>query len=295
MNLICDARDYLAERDLSKGHAENICRSVRLFGEFLERPARRADLVERRVNRWLADVATRRSSATVMGHRRAITAVWNWLAEQSLVKPYDVRRLRKVKVVTPTPKPWSMKQVKILLVAAGEMRQVLPNGLIAGEVLSAIVLCSYSTGLRVSDILDLRNDDLVDGRLSVIQSKTGQPHTIELGNDAAAALNRISTAAGERLIPISRRQLRYWTDRLFHFATRYGFDRMPGQGIGTLRKTGATEVARHYGLEQAARFLGHIGGVEIARKHYVAPEALGSPPQPPRIKHGRSIRKRRHY
>ncbi len=278
-----DLESYISERDLDKNHEANYRRSIRFFGDFLAHPATRDDLDEPVVNRWLHFIAQRRKPPTVMGHKRSITAIWNWLYEQHLVRAYDVRRLRRVKIEYPPPQAWTLTQTRILLDAAAVLPGRLRCGLDASQLMTAVVMLGYMSGLRLKDQRLLKPDDLSGTILSVLQNKTGHPHTIDIGVDATAALMPLIEVGGKHMIPVAERTLRTWTERLFAIAEANGFNKRERQGIGTLRKTGATEVARIGGLEAAARFLGHKGGTETARRHYVAPEALGQTPTPPSL------------
>lgn len=283
MLLKTDLENYISERDLDRNHEGNFRRSVKFFGDFLNRPATREDLDEPVVNRWLHYIAQRRKPPTVMGHKRAITALWNWLYEQHLVRAYDVRRLRRIKIEYPPPQAWTLSQTRVLLHVAAELPGRLRCGVDASQLMTAVVMLGYTSGLRLKDQRLLKPDDLSGTILSVLQNKTGHPHTIDIGADAAAALQPLIAIGGKKMLPVAERTLRTWTDRLFTSAEANGFNKRVGQGIGTLRKTGATEVARISGLEAAARFLGHKGGTETARRHYVAPEALGQTPTPPSL------------
>lgn len=276
-----DIEDYIAEKDLEKDCENNYRRSVRFFGEHLGRPATREDLQERIVNRWLKSVSLERSPSTVMGHRRSITALWNWLYEQQLVAPYDPRRLRQIKIDYPPPRAWSHSQLRILLKAAGEMRGVLRSGVLARDLMTACVMLGYTSGLRPKDQLLLTKDNLTGTRLTLVQNKTGHPHSIDVGRDVADSLAKLDVCGSEYLIPVTKRTMRTWCEKLFALAELQGFTKRRGESLGHLRKSGATEVARQHGLEAAAKFLGHKSGTEIARRHYVEPSALGDTPRPP--------------
>jgi integrase len=277
--LISDCRDMNLENPVAPLTAKNYERSFRYFGEFLGRPAQRSDLVERTINEWLAAIAGR-SASTVLGHKRAVTVLWNWLAGQNLVRPYDSRRLRRVTVQLSPPRSWAVDQVRALLEGAATLSQPCDHGT-AAEMLRAWVLLGYESGLRPGDIRRLRPADVAGDVISITQHKTGRPHTFRITPATRAALEPLIAAGRETLFPPSKRQIEKWQARLFFASKPFGFFKQRGQGLGTLRKTTATEICRRDGVSAAARALGHVSGVGIALRHYIAPDAIGETPSPP--------------
>jgi integrase len=281
--LLVDVENMLLERPVDPATGANYRRSVRFFGDHLERPAERSDLREPIVNRFLASVAAVRSSATVLGHKRSLTAVWNWLAEQRLVDDYHARRLRRVSLVTPPPRAWSLDQIRQLLEAAGQLPGQLAHGCTAAQLMTAWVLVGYETGLRPSDLRVLRPADIAGGVITLTQHKTNRPHVCTLSPLALEALRPLLATGSATVFPPRKTTMRRWELRLFKFAEKFGFVRLEGQALGTLRKTNATEVCRRDGLDAAARSLGHVSGSGIAKRYYVAPDAIATTPTPPAL------------
>lgn len=281
--LLLDVENMLLERPVDVNTGKNYMRSIRFFGDYLHRPATRDDLVETVVNRWLAAVSAVRSSATVLGHKRSITAVWNWLAEQRLVEDYNARRLRRVALVLPPPQAWSITQLRALLEGAESMPGRLAAGYTAAELMRAWVLVGYETGIRPKDLRALRPRDIQGHRIAITQNKTKRQHSCTISPAAVAALAPLIAAGGTTVFPSSKATMRRWELRLFDTASQFGFDRLRGQALGTLRKTNATEVCRIDGIDAAARSLGHVSGTDIARRYYVAPEAISEPTRPPAL------------
>lgn len=284
----------IAERPVERDTGQNYRRSIRFFGTHLGRPATADDLKEQLVNDWLATVAKARSPATVRGHKASITSVWNWLAEQRLVEPYHPRRLRRIRVTTPAPMPWSMDQVRSLLKGADALKGRLLSGLAASDLMRAWVIVGYESALRPSDMRRLSPRSILGSRIVVVQHKTGQPHSCTLSPTALESLQPLIAIGGETLFPSSKDTIRRWELLLFESAKEYGFTRQRRQGIGTLRKTNATEVCRRDGIDAAAKSLGHISGTMIARRHYVAPDAIAETPSPPALIHALAKPKRNH-
>jgi len=282
MLLINDLESMLLERPVGALTAKNYLRSIRFFGEFLGRVAMRSDLVERQVNQFLAGVARGKSALTVLGHRRSLTTIWNWLAGQDLVSPYDPRRLRKIAIVVEPPRPFTLAQVRQLLNAANQIDHPCQHGT-ASEMLRALIWVAYESGLRCSDLRRLTPADVQRDVITIVQHKTGKPHSFRLSPTARRALEPVLKAKNKTIFPASKFAIDRWGKRLFFQAQKIGFNRTPRQGLGSLRKTHATEVCRNHGLESAAHALGHVSGTTIARRFYVEPDAISAAPPPPPI------------
>lgn len=285
MHLADDVETLIAERSICEGTQNQYRRSVRCYSEFLGKPAERGHLVEPSINRWLMSVEKKRSPETVLGRKRGITAVWNWLAEQQLVPHYNPNRLRRIKTPEHVPKAWSLDNERALLAAAATMPGRLACGVTAVELLTAWVWIGYESGLRPSDILRIRVDQ-VGKTVSIVQHKTGKPHTFSLSEAALAALEPLCQPGRDAAFGLPRSTARRWELKLFEAAEPFGFTRSRGQALGTLRKTHGTEVCRHSGLAAAAQSLGHVSGTLIARQSYVQPDAIQKPPAPPRLDNG---------
>lgn len=280
--LAADVEVLIAERSICAGTRDQYRRSVRCYSSFLGRPADRPDLIEAVVNRWLVFLGDTKAPETVKGRKAGITAVWNWLAEQGELRGYDVNRLRKIKTTPKAPVAWSVENVRALLAGAADVRGSLACGLPGRDFLAAWVWLAFESGIRPSDARLLRVDQL-DQVITIVQHKTGKQHTFRLSEAALEALNRCARAGRDRLFGLPRSTSRRWELILFREAEKHGFKRRRGQALGTLRKTHGTEVCRSHGLEAAARSLGHVSGIEVARRSYVEPAAYCAPVQPPSL------------
>jgi integrase len=285
MLLSVDVESLIAERPICVGTQNQYRRAVRCYSQFIAQPATRADLVETSVNAWLVSLAPRMSPESVRGRKAGLTAVWNWLAGQHLVDAYNPLRLRRIRVPEKVPQAWSVASVRMLLAGAAAVRGRLACGVSASEWLTAWVWVGYESGLRPSDLLLLRASQVSDS-VTLVQHKTGKAHSFRLSAAAQAALRPLIACGREMVFGVPRSTARRWELKLFAAAEVFGFQRRRGQGLGTLRKTHATEVCRADGLSAAALALGHSSGTLIARRHYVQPDAIAPPPAPPRLYHG---------
>ena len=282
--LIDDVETLIAERPICVGTQNQYRRSVRCYSAFLAKPAERPDLQEHSINRWLISLEQSKAPETVRGRKAGITAVWNWLAEQSFVPHYNPNRLRKINLPDKIPRAWSLANVQSLLQGAAEVEGILDCGLLASELLTAWVWIGYESGLRPSDILRIRVDQVAP-HTAIIQHKTGKPHCFQLSDAAIAALSPLLRPGREAAFGLPRSTARRWELKLFAAAEKFGFVRTRGQALGTLRKTHGTEVCRASGLTAAAQSLGHVSGTSIARRSYVQPDAIADPPPPPSLYH----------
>lgn len=280
--LLHDLQSLQDERPVTEGCYKNYRRSIQSFGTFLRRPAKRSDLTERLVNAWLSSIAGDRSPATIRTYKNGITIIWNWLAEQGLATPYNPRRLRRISNDIEPPQPFSLAQLELLLAAARLIKSPCRYGT-ATEMLTAFILVAYESGLRPSDLRRLRPTDLTTPDVTIRQNKTGKSHSFRLSPVAMAAIQPLIAAGNETVFPATKYELDRWNKRLMKFAKKLGLKRRSRQGLGTIRKTHATEICRHHGLEVAARSLGHVTGTRMARDHYVAPSAIEATPLPPPI------------
>lgn len=283
--LISDVEDLIAERPICLGTQNQYRRSVRCYSSFLEKPAERTDLIEPVVNRWLLSLEGTKEPETIKGRKAGITAIWNWLAKQGEVGHYNPLRLRKIKLPEKVPVAWSVENVRALLGGAGEVSGTLRSGLAASDFLTAWVWLAFESGIRPSDARLLRVDQ-IGQVVTIIQHKTGKLHSFQLSSHAIAALQRCCLSGHDRLFGLPKSTARRWELLLFKAAEKHGFTRQPGQALGTLRKTHGTEVCRRFGLEAAARSLGHVSGVQVARRSYVDPTAYPAPLEPPSLHDG---------
>lgn len=284
--LIDDLNALTSERQLDHGTEANYRRAIRNYSTFLGHPALRADLTEAQVNAWLKHLETQYKPPTVIGHKRGITVLWNWLASRNEVPHYNQNRMRRIRVPRKPPVAWSIQNVIALLKAAQQMPGKLRCGIKLSDLMTAWVSVAYETGMRPKDMMLLTFSSIVQNRVFIVQHKTQQPHMCSLSKPTMDAIERLRREGTDAVFGIPKSTMRAHEVRLFELAKTFGFDRRKGQSVGTLSKTHGTEIAREHGLEAAAHSLGHISGTNIARDHYVQPDALAMPPAPPEIDYG---------
>ena len=143
-------------------------RCLRLFGEFLERPAVLADLTDKSVGkflRWLIEVGGVKPT-TANGYVKQVKAIWVWAARKRLVR--DFPTIDKLPESKPIPMAWTREDLAKLIEASRRF-----PGSVDGVPLAALWVAfhfvEWDSGERTGAMLDLRWEwlDWKSGHLSV--------------------------------------------------------------------------------------------------------------------------------
>lgn len=243
---------YVLIRSLSRGAAYLLRWSVRSFGRYLGHDPTTADLTDSAVSAWLASLASKSAPATRAEHRTHILSVWRFAARRGYcLPPVDVRRERAPE---PQPEAWTVAEVRRLLAVCDQMG---PDG----DYLRIEISAAYESGIRKSDLHGLRRDQIGETISGYRMSKTAWPHEPRLRPETVVA---ILARAGDRPLacPWGPRKYRQLWARLRQLA---GVDGRGG--CQRLRRTGATWIAVHQGIDAARGYLGHRSAEMV--RHYV--------------------------
>ena len=149
----------------------------------------------------------------------------------------------------------------------------------AGELISAWMGFKLLTGLRQSDILSLKLEQLKPDGIHVGIHKTGKPLIIEWSDELREAVNRI------RKMPRPIRGMHLFCTRRGTPYTRGGFSSIWKRKMNRAVKEGVlankftehdlrTKTGSDADLEHATRLLGHASP-QVTKKHYRAkPETV---------------------
>lgn len=269
-----------AERPVARITEEQYSRAIRCYSRFLGRPAEVADLETGRANEWLAAVAKRAAPRTILNRKRGLTAVWNYATDRGLAPAYESRRLRRVRIPRGVVEAWSIDQVEALFAAAQALPGSTACGIPAALLMSAVCSIAYETGIRPSDWrrITWESIDFQKRTARFTQHKTGFVHVVGFSVLTGELLERLRAYGRERVVPVGAGSIRRWEVQLFALAaSRFGFARRAGQGIGTLRKCHATAVYLQSGESAAAASLGHVSGTAVATQYYIASSATRDP------------------
>ncbi len=209
---------------------------------------------------WLREMEATGLKASTIGVRlaaaRCLYGALRWAGATELDP------LRDARPATDTVEPWEKRQPyseddvrKLILCATGDDL--------------ALVLLGAHAGLRVSEMLALRWDDidLARRQLVVCKGKGGKPRTVAMSRSLAAALADLRETGecvvgnGASYVLPYRSTVAAWK-RLNKVCVRAGVAK---RGIHSLRHAAGTRVVQETGsLEEAAHHLGHAS-IETTR------------------------------
>ncbi|WP_168164449.1 tyrosine-type recombinase/integrase [Pirellula sp. SH-Sr6A] len=171
---------------------------------------------------------------------------------------------------------WTPEEIVAVMRASKELSGSLHFGVAAGPFFYALIWVAYDTGLRPSDLFRLTwsQFDSYQKSILLVQNKTQKPHITFLREESIQALAAIKDPSRDRIFPLTWGCARRWMEKIFKDAQRYGFKRVRGKNLGTLRKSNATQIYISHGESAAAESLGHTSGTRIVRKHYIDHRAL---------------------
>ncbi len=227
------------------------------------------------INQWLASLV--QSPTTRSNYRRMALTLWRYAIDLKLTA-HPIGRVARVKARTKPPIAWSMEEMARLIRAARSLNYHFRSGCPASLFFEGWIRAGFETGLRFSDLLALRTEQLRDHRLFVAQNKTGQPIAKVLTGDCVACLRKLSVLGdGETFFDwaIKHRWLRVHFRRLCEKAGVSGTPKW-------LRRSGATAVEA-VSPGSAGKFLGHLSP-GLAARFYIDPTLLPNAcPSPPAI------------
>lgn len=275
--LISDVLDaYLLERNASERYRESLRRTVKRLAAYGIKNT--CQLTTDSVQKFLAAVPV--GQTTRHNYRRETYTLWRFAFERAVT---DVApRLRRIPPARRPVRAWTLEQVQHLL-ALSERDQTFLHSktdVRRRHVLPAWILVAWDSGLRFSDVLNLRHSDIRNGCVSVVVSKTGCVETRRLSPACAAAIKALPRSPDGSLF-------RWVLNRRAAMKMWRGFlDANGVEGSSKyLRRAGATQVTANHGPQAASAFLGHSPGNEhLARLHYIDASLAMIPKGPPPLR-----------
>lgn len=146
-----------------------------------------ADIELERARAWAASLADRRSPASIGNAIAGLKVFTRWLVAEDHLRTDPLARLRKPRTVAPPIRPMDEDHVRALL-------GTMPRSM------RALVIVLLDTGLRISEALDLRIDDVGPGFIRVRHGKGGRERLVPFGKVADATLRRYLSK--ERRVPV---------------------------------------------------------------------------------------------
>lgn len=266
---------YEADRDIKKNTRMQLVYSVRSFHRYFVprfgREATLADLTDDLVNEWLLEMKNAgKSQAYIRTQRVWIVTLWraSYEAERCETFPKRVRRIKKPEGI---PEAWTPEQVRLLLAAASTLTGYYRfTGYKKSLWWTCFILVAWDTALRLGDLLTIRSDQITpDGRIVLVQAKTGWVHEARLRPETMAALTQLGTLPREGcILPWNEKTLRHLFTcfrEILKVAGLRGSSRW-------LRRSSATAIEQQF-PGAAMAHLGHRTP-GLAYKHYVDPRLV---------------------
>lgn len=262
------AANYNLLRDVKAETIRQYTITARLFETWAGGPVQLRDLDEQSVSAWLRDyAATGVEPETVRSKKVGLLALWRAAADDGLCEP-PTRRIRSVRCPYKPPTCWTWEEVSTLLSACQELKRWHKTGLRRSAWFDLAIRISWDTGLRQGDQWRLPVSDVrPDGRVNLVQSKTGRPVACQLAPSTIEALCLSLELAPRQLVTPWLSSHETFDDQFKRLVTRAGI--RPGTWKW-LRRASATDVE----LQRpgaASVHLGHVPGSRIAERSYIDP------------------------
>ncbi len=220
-------QDLFGERPLERHTVLQYRKSNQCFGEFLGHPATTEDLVESRINAWLASL-TKISTTTVHNRKRGMTAIWNYAAERAWCGITIGAAYGKPKRSTGGDGA-ERRDIRTLLEAARLLQGCMRCGIPATDLLIARIRIGFETGLRAGDVLRLTFSQLDGNEIRLVQRKVKRPHKVEISMHTVHAIDVIRFPERELIFPLTKSGLRHWEKRLYAKAAELGVNKRRGK------------------------------------------------------------------
>lgn len=265
---------YLSTTEASRRYVESLLRTVRKAeGSGIEKVCQ---LQPQKVNDFLASLSL--SDTTRHNIRRELLTLWRYAHESELTEVFP-SRVRKIRPRRTVPAAWTMPDLRKLLAAARKDETPVSRRckLRRCDVLPAWIGLAYDTGFRFGDVHALREENVGNGCVTVVASKTGKPtvRAMSAGTaEAVAALLRLSPDGSLFLWALPRRRaVKMWRA----FLDAHGF-----RGSSKwLRRSCATQ--KHLAERGSATDYLQHSDPRLVYVHYLDMSQFGVPVPPPPI------------
>lgn len=267
---------YLRSVEASPRYQESLRRTVRKMALYRLVHVRQLDSLA--INDFLSQVPV--GQTTKCNYRREILTLWRWLWNEGMT-PVAPVKVKKVSPQRKAPKAWSLSDLNLMLDYA-EGDETIVNCMFPHirrmHVLPAWISLGFETGLRLTDMLNLREENIRRQTVILTAHKTGKVTVREIGAYAMARcqflLKHSTDGSLFSWVTPRRRAILLW---------RAFLDEHQMEGSSKwLRRSAATELERQ-APGTATRFLDH-SAPHLARLHYVDPSLLLPPKGPAPIR-----------
>lgn len=276
MNLADLLAAYVESRLTSLRYRESLTRSVKKA--VAAGLSSVADFEPAKINRLLVNLSTP-SPTTKHNIRRELLTLWRFAYEQHFTDEPPLRVMR-IKAAAKAPQAWSLAELSRMLDCA-ESDETAVGGvstLRVSDYMPAWVCVAYDSGLRFSDLLALKSENIRNGFIVTTAQKTGKSLTRPLSAYSLKQLARLIELSpdGSVFSWFLTRRRAILTMRAF--LKRHGFN----GSTKYLRRSCATYVEAN-SPGAASRYLQH-SQPNLVHRHYLDESLLSVPSGPPPIK-----------
>lgn len=168
----------LGARSLSENTVLDYNRTLQLFAKFLEEDYTVDKITHQHVELFLKsknDLANK----SLLNYYIGLSAFWTWLVQEKMVKANVVRQLKPPKAEVKEIEPLTEQEVRLLIGALNRSKIYNRGGVNVDHSLGsfernrAIILLLLDTGIRASELCDLKIEDL-DNRNNRIYVRHGK-------------------------------------------------------------------------------------------------------------------------
>ena len=267
------ALSYCQERKLSAEQVSALHRVARSMAAAGVTPL---TIRDSSFNRWVAGLP--QGDTTRSNYQRAGLTLWRHALDRELTEHFP-KRIARVKARNKPPVAWTMSELSSMIHAARSLTYRFKRSKCPASLFfEAYIRTGFETGIRFSDLLSLRCEQLRGDRLWVVPNKTGNAVPKVLSEACVSGLRELRQIGdGETFFrwAIAKKQLRAHFGKVCKAAGTKGTPKF-------LRRSGAT----HCEMRQpgsAGKFLGHLSP-GLAMRFYVDRTLLAEEcPSPPPI------------
>jgi integrase/recombinase XerD len=168
----------LGARHLSQHTIDDYSRTLAKFTKFMETDYPVKDITSQHVESFLASYKNL-ANKSLLNYYIGLSGLWTWLVNEGIVKTNIVRKIKAPKAVRKEVVPLNEGEVKAIMSALNRSRIYVRQGVSVDHSLGsmernrAIILLMLDTGVRASELCDLKIED-VDNRNNRIFVRQGK-------------------------------------------------------------------------------------------------------------------------
>ena len=141
-----------------------------------------SDINQSIINLFFLDLKQRDKPSSVLGYHKSIKCFFNWLVEQGCLQNNPMEKMKSPRVPEILIQPFSEEQIRSMLAVCNE-------GHVLGMRNKAMILVLYDTGVRRSELLSMKLQDIDFSRGIVkVMGKGARERVVRMGRGTQRAL-----------------------------------------------------------------------------------------------------------